>query len=156
MIRTMCLLTAFMLFLNFSARIGTATLVANTLLHHLITFAAFLIDGPALAAEILMGGFKGSKDGASQRRTVRLAFLSGQAITLSYLAVFFTAPAFFLSLLTDHDHIVALAGGYYLWMIPYLLFASGAYVLDGLFLGLTRVRELRNAMLVEHSPHDAF
>ena len=148
MIRTMCLLTAFMLFLNFSARIGTATLVANTLLHHLITFAAFLIDGPALAAEILMGGFKGSKDGASQRRTVRLAFLSGQAITLSYLAVFFTAPAFFLSLLTDHDHIVALAGGYYLWMIPYLLFASGAYVLDGLFLGLTRVRELRNAMLV--------
>ncbi len=148
LIRTLCLLSAFALFLNFSATLGTGVLVVNSLLHNLITFAAFLIDGPALAGEILMGRFKGGGNLVGQRRAVRLAFGTGLGIAFVFLAIFFTAPDRILSLLTSHTDIIELAAEYRIWMIPYLLCATGAYVLDGLFLGLTRVRDLRNAMMV--------
>ncbi len=53
-----------------------------------------------------------------------------------------------LGLLTSHADVIAASADFMPWLVPVLLFGSLAYMYDGLFLGLTEGRRLRNAMLV--------
>lgn len=150
-VRTFCLLTAFYFFVNIAAKIGTEVLAVNTILHGFILLSAFLIDGPALAAEILTGNFLGQGDRTAVQRTVRYSFVFGFLLAGGFLLVFFAAPDFFIGRITHHSHILELSREYRNWLWPYLLLATGAYVFDGLFVGMTRGRELRNAMLISVS-----
>jgi MATE family multidrug resistance protein len=110
--------------------------------------AAYLIDGAAYAAESLAGILLGGREIASLRRLSRLALASGVLFAVLVLALFFSAPRFFVGLLTSHQDLVALSVSYAPWLIPTLLLGGLAYMYDGLFIGLTEGRALRNSMLI--------
>jgi MATE family multidrug resistance protein len=148
LVRTVALISAFALFLNFSAVLGTFVLAANTILFRLKTLVAYLVDGAAFATESLAGIFRGEKDLQALLRLRRLAFAVGTAFTLPFLLIIVFAPGPVYRLLTSHAPTLALAADYGPWLIPTLLFGSTAYIYDGYFLGLTEGRVLRNAMLV--------
>jgi MATE family multidrug resistance protein len=148
LIRTFGLITAFAVFINFSSMLGTAMLAANTILFRLQTLAAYLIDGAAFAAESLAGIFRGERNLPALRRLSRLSLFVGEGFAVVFLAVFLLAPATWYGLLTSHDDLIALAGTYGPWLLPVLLFGAVAYMYDGLFLGLTAGRTLRNAMFL--------
>ena len=148
LLRTICLMTSFALFLNFSSILGTAVLAANTILYRLLTLAAFLVDGAAFAAESLGGILLGRRDWPALRRLVRLALAAGVGFAALFLAAYFAAPRAILGLLTSHSEVIDLGLRYGPWLAPALLFGSLAYVYDGLFLGWTEGRTLRNAMLL--------
>jgi len=148
LIRTLCLVSAFAVFTNFSAVLGTAMLAANSILVRLLVFGAYLIDGAAFASESLAGILLGQGEIQGLRRFSRLALVSGTAFALLILAALFSAPGFFLGLLTSHADLVELSARYAPWLIPTLLFGALAYMYDGLFLGLTEGRALRNSMLI--------
>ncbi|MCG8461160.1 MAG: MATE family efflux transporter [Holophagales bacterium] len=148
LVRTLFLVSAFALFTDFSARLGTAILAANTLLLRILNFAAFFIDGAAFATESLAGVFHGAGQGEMLRRLVRLALGTGLAFGALFAALVAGAPGTVLAWLTSHAEVVALGTEYRLWMIPVLLLGSLSYIYDGLFLGLTAGRVLRNAMIV--------
>jgi MATE family multidrug resistance protein len=147
-IRTLCLVTAFAVFTNFSAILGTAMLAANSILLRLLVFAAYLIDGAAYASESLAGIMLGRRNIAGLRRLSRLALATGVGFSIVVLAGFFTAPRALLGLLTSHRDVVALAASYVPWLVPTLLLGGLAYMYDGLFIGLTEGRALRNSMLI--------
>ena len=148
LIRTVSLITAFALFTNFSSILGTVTLAANAILLRFLGFAAYLIDGAAFATESLAGYFRGRGDRESLRRLFRLALLTGIAFALPFMALFLLAPAAVTRLITTHGPTVAQAVRYSWWLAPTLLFGAVAYIYDGLFLGLSAGRPLRNAMLL--------
>jgi MATE family multidrug resistance protein len=127
---------------------GTAILAANTLLFRLFTLASYLVDGVAYATESLAGVLRGAGDRLGLTRITRLGLAVGMAIPLPLVAVLLVAPEWLLGLLTDHPQVVALGAGLGRWMIPVLLIGAAAFVYDGLFLGLTEGRALRNAMVV--------
>jgi len=147
LVRTFCLITSFAVFANFSSILGTAVLAANSILLRLLLVASFLIDGAAFASESLAGVFVGARDKASLRRLFRLSLLAGEAFALLFLAVVFARPRMMLGLLTNHEEVVDLAMAWIPWLIPVLLFGALAYMYDGLFLGMTEGRRLRNSML---------
>jgi len=148
LIRTVSLITAFALFTNFSSILGTITLAANAILLRFLSFAAYLIDGAAFAVESLAGYFRGRGDKDSLHRLFRLALLTGIAFALPFMALFLLAPATVTRLVTTHAPTIAEAVHYSWWLVPILLFGTTAYIYDGLFLGLTAGRPLRNAMLI--------
>jgi multidrug resistance protein, MATE family len=148
LVRTLCLLSAFALFSNFSATLGTAVLAANTLVLRLLSFAAYAIDGAAFATESLAGVFRGRGDAGAIRRLVRLALATGEGFAAVFLLGLAAAPAALFRLLTSHEAVVRLAVGHSLWLLPVLGLGAVAYVYDGLFLGLTEGRALCNAMAV--------
>jgi MATE family multidrug resistance protein len=148
MVRTVALISAFALFLNFSAVLGTFVLTANTILFRLKTLVACLVDGAAFATESLAGIFRGENDLEALLRLRRLALAVGAAFTLPFLLVIVVAPGPLYRLLTSHAPTLELAAEYGPWLIPTLLFGSAAYIYDGYFLGLTEGRVLRTAMLV--------
>lgn len=148
LIRTVALITTFAFFTNFSAVLGTATLAANAILGRIQTLAAFLIDGCAFATESLAGVFWGSGRRSELGRLRRLALVSGVALTVPFSLAITLAPRPLLGLFTSHGPSLEAAVRVGWWLIPVLTIGSVAYIYDGLFIGLTAGRALRNSMLV--------
>ncbi|HEX2253941.1 MAG TPA: MATE family efflux transporter [Thermoanaerobaculia bacterium] len=157
LVRTLCLVSAFALFTNFSSLLGTTVLAANAVLLRLFYVATYAVDGAAFATESLAGIFYGGGDGGSPRgadsvgalrRLERMAVAFGVVFSVGFLAVLFAAPAAVLGLLTSHAEVVAQARRGAPWLVPVLLAGAVAFVYDGFFLGLTNGRVLRNSMLL--------
>jgi len=148
LVRTLCLETAYALFSNWSALAGTVVLAGNTLLLRLVLMASYLVDGVAFAAESLAGTFFGQGDRAGLRRLTRLTLATGAGFAAAFLALFALAPRAILGLLTSHGEVVASALRYAPWLAPVILAGAFAFLFDGLLLGLTQGRVLRNALLV--------
>ncbi|HSR49625.1 MAG TPA: MATE family efflux transporter [Acidobacteriota bacterium] len=147
LLRTLGLITAFGLFANFSAKLGTSFLAANTILLRFLSFAAFAIDGVAFAAESLAGILRGGRDQAGLHRLVRLSLTSSLAMAAGFVLLLLGADGALIGLLTSHQDIVKLALDYRWGLFLTVLLGSLAYAYDGLFLGLTAGRLLRNSML---------
>ena len=91
LIRTLCLVCSFAIFINFSSVLGIVTLAANSILLRLFTLAAYLIDGAAFATESLAGIFRGARDLVSLRRLRNLSLLSGLGFSALFLAALLAA-----------------------------------------------------------------
>jgi MATE family multidrug resistance protein len=148
LLRTVALVSAFALFTNFSSLMSTVVLAANAVLLRWVMLAAYLIDGAAFATESLAGILFGTGDRVALRRLQGLALRSGVAFVLPFCALALMRPAAPIRLLTSHPQTVETALRYLPWLAPVLFFGSLAYIYDGLFLGLTAGRALRNAMLL--------
>jgi MATE family multidrug resistance protein len=147
LLRTVALITTFALFINFSAILGTAVLTANAILSRLQSLVAYFIDGAAFATESLAGIFRGARRQDQLDRVRRLALSWGAAFTMPFLALILIAPRPVYRLLTSHEETLEHAVAYGSWLVPVLLIGSFAYIYDGLFLGLTAGRPLRNSMV---------
>lgn len=145
MIRTLLLLACFGWFTHQGARFGDAVLAANHVLLQLISFSAFFLDGFAFAAESVVGqalgrGQRERFDAAVYRST---HFSASTALLLSALLLLLGGGI--ITLLTDLPAVQALAQDFLPWCALYVLLSFGAFQLDGIFIGATRTRAMRNA-----------
>lgn len=145
-LRTLALMAMFFIFTAIGGRLGTTTLAANAVLMNFQVFMAFALDGFAFAAEAMVGADKGALNQARFRASVRVttiwALLAAVAFTLAYAAL----GDIIIRLLTDLPDVRAAAGEYLVWVIIAPLVAVWSYQFDGIFIGLTRTREMRNTM----------
>ncbi|RMD97918.1 MAG: MATE family efflux transporter [Calditrichaeota bacterium] len=87
LVRTLCLISAFALFTNFSAVLGTGLLVANSILLRILGFAAYFIDGAAFATESLAGIFHGEQNRPALQHLLRYALLWGEIFAFGFIAI---------------------------------------------------------------------
>ncbi len=147
LIRTLCLITAFALFVNLSALHGGVVLAANALLMKLLDVAAYGIDGLAFATESLAGILEGEGDRAGLEDLLRFSLVRAFLVALVFIAAVLVAGPWILAAMTSHREVVSTALGLLPWFCAALLFGAGAYIYDGYFIGLTRGPAMRNAML---------
>ena len=147
-IRTLCLIFAFAWFTDRSAVLGDSTLAANAVLMNLVTIAAYGLDGFAHAAEALVGGTVGRRDPAALSAAVRAAMLWAGLVSLATAAVFALAGGTMIDVMTGLPEIRALARDFLPWVAVAPVVAVWCFLYDGIFLGATRTRELRDAMLM--------
>lgn len=147
MVRTLLLVFAFSFFTNEAAKFGVVALAATHIVLQIMAFTAFFLDGFAYVAESLSGRSYGAKDKATfsmvLRRTTRLAALA--AIGLAGLVLW--AGEALISTLTNLEEVVALSTTLLPVCAAYVLASFPAFQLDGLFIGTSRTREMRNASL---------
>ncbi len=145
MVRTLLLLGGFGWFTNAGARFGDATLAANHILLQLVSFSAFVLDGYAFVAESWIGRARGAGDRVAFDRalwrTSELALVS--AVLLGLAIVFGGQWAVFA--LTDLPAVRTLALDHMAWAALYVALSAGAFQLDGVFIGATRTRAMRDA-----------
>ena len=148
MIRSFCLLAGFAFFTSQGAVFGENTLAANAILLNFLMLAAYLLDGFATAAEQLVGRSLGAGNADSLRRAIRLtllwSFLLGSLIFLSFH--FF--GSFLVDLLTDLTPVSSLAKEYLIWASLSALTGVLAFHMDGVYIGATWSREMRNMMIL--------
>jgi MATE family multidrug resistance protein len=148
MIRTAALIAAFLFFSAQGARSGDVTLAANSVLHNFTLVGAFFLDGLANAAEQLCGRAYGAHDrvafAQAARRVVLWGFVFGASVTLAFML--FGGPA--IDLMTSNPD-VRRAAHQFLWLAA-LAPVCGvmAFCFDGIYIGATWARDMRNLMVV--------
>jgi MATE family multidrug resistance protein len=147
-LRSLALQGVFLLVAAQGARLGDATVAANALLLNGLLLIAYALDGLAHALEALCGHAIGARDRITLQRALVVAAGWSLWVSLGFSGLFWLAGETFINLQTDIAAVrqIAYAALPFLAALP--LLAVWSYLLDGLFIGATRAREMRNAMLL--------
>ena len=148
MIRSLALLTAFSFFTAQSVREGDITLAANAVLKHWLDLSTYMLDGFAFAAEALVGQALGARRKSSFMRAAKLS--TGWAVSLSLLisAGLLLAGPWLIDFMTVSSEVREMARRYYYWAALTPFIGVWCFQLDGIYIGATWTRNMRNMMLL--------
>jgi MATE family multidrug resistance protein len=147
MIRTAALIAVLLFFSAEGARAGDVTLAANTVLNNFTLASAFFLDGLANAAEQICGRAYGARDQASFSSAVRLVIAWGFGFALTVAAAFALFGPALIEAMTASAQVRAQAR-HDLWFVVLApLPGAFAFGYDGIFIGATWAREMRNLMV---------
>lgn len=141
-LRTLFLVMVNLFFTSCGSRQGTLMLSANTLLLILFTLTSFLLDGLAYAAEALGGKYCGAADRKAFSTLTRRLFLWGIIVAIAFTLVFAFGGKPLLHLLTSEHDVISTALPYLPWAVAIPIAGVTAFLLDGLFIGLTATRPM--------------
>jgi MATE family multidrug resistance protein len=147
-IRSLALQSVFFLVTVQGARLGDATVAANALLLNGLLLTAHALDGLAHAVEALCGHAIGARDRTALRRALTVAGGWSLIASVAFALLFLVAGRLFIQMQTDIPEVRETAFIYLPYLAALPLLAVSSYLLDGLFIGATRAREMRNAMLL--------
>ena len=147
-VRTMALVFTLTFITAQGARLGGLILAANAILMNFQNLLAFALDGFAHAAEALVGKAVGEKDRAALQRSVVLALRWSLIVAVGFSAFFWLVGPMLVAVLTDLPDIRTTTLRYLPWLIVSPLIAVWSYLYDGVFVGATLAREMRNIMLI--------
>ncbi|NNK77462.1 MAG: MATE family efflux transporter [Litoreibacter sp.] len=146
LIRTLFLEAAFISFLFFGADFGDVTLAANQILLQFLYITAYALDGFAFAAETLVGQALGARERRRLRRSAILTSLWG-AISVGVLGICFAIfGGGVIDIMTTAPEVQAEARDYLIYMVAAPFVGVAAWMFDGIFIGATRTRDMRNMM----------
>lgn len=148
MIRTASLIAVFLFFTAQGARAGDVTLAANAVLNNFLLISAFFLDGLANAAEQLCGRAYGARDRAAFSSAVRLVILWGIGFALAVTAVFALFGPMLIDLMTASEDVRHSARDYLWFVVLAPVLGVFAFAYDGIFIGATWAREMRNLMML--------
>ncbi len=144
LVRTVLLLSIFVSFQFWGAGMGDVTLAANQVLMQFVNVAAFALDGFAFATEALVGQAFGAGRVEELRRGVRLASVWGLGIAAAMALGFLLGGPWIVALMTSAPEVRAEAARFLPWVAMAPLVGLPSWMLDGIFIGATRSRDMRN------------
>lgn len=147
-VRTIALMSAIAFLTAAGARLGGLILAANAVLLNLLHLVSFALDGLAHAAEALVGKAAGASNRPALQRSVQLTLRWSLCFAIGFSVVFALTGPLFVRVLTDIPDVVDTTLEYLPWMVVAPVVAFWAYLYDGVFVGATRAREMRNSMVV--------
>ena len=147
MIRTAALIAAFLFFTAQGARSGDVTLAANAVLNNFLLVSAFFLDGLANAAEQLCGQAFGARDKTAFSGATRLVVLWGLAFALAVAVVFALFGPHLIDIMTASVDVRSMARNFLVFVVVSPLLAVFAFAFDGVYIGATWARDMRNLMV---------
>jgi len=146
-IRSVALLFTFAFITARGARLGELFLAANAVLMNLQFFLSHALDGIAHAAEALCGKTYGSGDLSALKKVIRRTLHWSLGFAALYALVYLLTGEQIIGLITDIPEVRETAIEYLPWLIVSPLISVWSFLYDGVFVGLTRSKEMRNVML---------
>ncbi|MGB5470422.1 MAG: MATE family efflux transporter [Woeseiaceae bacterium] len=147
-IRTMALIFTLGFVTAQGARLGGLVLAANAVLMNFQHLTSFGLDGLAHAAEAMVGKAIGQKRRDALEESVRLTLKWSLIFSLGFTLLYAVAGQFVIGILTDLPDVRETAIRYLPWMIASPLVSVWCFLYDGVYVGATRAKEMRNIMLV--------
>ena len=148
LIRSVLLLLGFSSFLFMGADYGDANLAANQVLIQFVYVTAYAMDGFAFAAEALVGQAMGARARGRLRRAAILTSLWGLGTCVVMALVLAVAGGVFIDAMTTSEAVRSAARVYLPWIVVAVLAGWASWMLDGIFIGATRTRDMRNMMAI--------
>lgn len=147
-LRTVCLATVFTFITAASGHISKEVLAIDALLMQFFTLFSYIMDGFAYAGESLVGRYIGARDSRSLRLSVRLLLLWGLALTVVFTLLYAVGGTGFLRIFSRAPSIILGAKTYMFWTLVIPVCGFAAFLFDGIFVGATASRAMRNCMFV--------
>lgn len=148
MIRTAALIAAFLFFTAQGARAGDLTLAANAVLNNFLLVSSFFLDGLATAAEQLCGRAFGARNRVGFASAVRLVIRWGFGFAVVLSVIYALGGGVLIDIITASPDVRALAREF-LWLVALApVLGVFAFAYDGVFIGATWARDMRNLMVL--------
>ena len=146
-IRTILLTFSFLWFTYLGTQIGEDYVAANAILINLVFLSAFILDAYAFSTEGIVGYSLGKKDLNLFKNIVKNSFILSSLSGLIISIIYFFVYEHVINLMSDLEEIRKLSSSYVIWLIILPLISSFCYQFDGIFIGASQTKELRNAMV---------
>ena len=146
-IRTILLTFSFLWFTYLGSQIGEDYIAANAILINLVFLSAFILDAYAFSTEGMVGYSLGKKDLSLFKMIVKNSFILSTLTGLIISIVYFFLNKYVIELMSDIETIRNLSSSYAVWLVIMPLISSFCYQFDGIFIGASQTKELRNAMI---------
>ncbi len=148
MIRTLALISSFAWFAKQGADLGDPVLAANHILLQFVSLSAFFLDGFANVAEMRAGQAYGAKNKTRFQTEVRQTTYLAAFFALLLSVLIFSFGSIILPWFSQDIEVQQLAIHYVPYAALYILLSFAAFQLDGVFIGATQSRPMRNATLL--------
>jgi len=146
-IRTILLTFSFLWFTYLGSQIGEDYIAANAILINLVFLSAFILDAYAFSTEGMVGYSLGKNDINLFKKIVKNSFILSSITGLIISIIYFLINNFAIQLMSNIEVIKSLSSSYAVWLIIMPLISSFCYQFDGIFIGVSQTKELRNAMI---------
>ena len=147
-IRTVLLTFSFLFFTYLGNTISEDVVAANTILINLIFLSAFILDAYAFSTEGVVGYSIGSKDIKLLKDVIKNSFILSASTGLLISLLYFFGKNQFIAMMTDLPNIQTISLSYSYWVVIIPFISSFCYQFDGIFVGASQTKELRNAMII--------
>ncbi len=147
-IRTLVLITVISFFTIKSAAVSDQILAVNTILLQYLLLFSFIMDGFAYAAEALAGKYYGAKNAQLLSRMIRYVFFWGAGMSFIFTVLYLVFNDKILLLLTNNSLIIEKAQAYLFWVSLIPLAGFAGFLWDGIYIGTTASKLMRNTMLI--------
>lgn len=148
MIRSILLVLTIAFFTNQSAKLGDDILAVNMILMQFFYIFSYFTDGFAYAGEALVGRFTGAHDLSNLKKTIKYLLLWGVALSVPFTLLYWAFPEAFIRLVSDQPGVAEQARPYYIYMVLIPVITFAAFLWDGIYIGATAAREIRNTMII--------
>ncbi|EAQ24126.1 MATE family efflux transporter [Roseovarius sp. 217] len=146
LLRSLMLQIIFISFLFWGSDFGDVTLAANQVLLQFLSITSHALDGFAFAAEALVGRAFGARSVAHLRRGALLTSVWGLVVCVALAVVFASFGGALIDLMAKAPEVQQEARNYLIYMALAPILGLASYMLDGVFIGATRTRDMRNMM----------
>ncbi len=148
LIRSLLLEAIIVSFMFFGAGFGDEVLAANQVLLQFLMITSYGMDGFAFAAETLVGQAMGARRRAAVRHSAKMAGIWGLSLGVVTALGFAVFGGWIIDVMTTSDAVRSEARLYLPWMVVMPVLSAAAWIFDGIFIGATATRDMRNMMLV--------
>lgn len=148
MIRSFVLLFAFAWFARAGAAQGDVVLAANAILEKFFLVGGYFLDGVAAAAETFVGQAVGARRRGNFDKALRLSWIWGGGLALLCALALYVGGGALVGLMTNVTAVREAAALYLVWAALTPLAGVAAFNLDGVYIGATWSRDMRNMMIV--------
>ncbi|MCH8099210.1 MAG: MATE family efflux transporter [Proteobacteria bacterium] len=146
-VRSMALMFTFSFITAQGARLGGLVLAANAVLMNFQFLTALGLDGIAHAAEALVGKAIGEKRRGALEHTVKLTLRWSLIFAVGFAAFYALFGTLIIGVLTDLEDVREAAIRYLPWMIASPIVSVWCFLYDGVYVGATRAKGMRNVMV---------
>lgn len=147
-IRTVFVLLVFSWFTSLGAKQGDLVLAGNAVLINLYWFISYALDSCSNAAETLVGQAIGAKDETMFKKAIGYSFSIAMILAVVFILIYSLLGKTFISWLTTSPEVQNTALNYLPWLVFIPLVGVWCFQLDGIFLGSTQTKDMRNMMFI--------
>jgi MATE family multidrug resistance protein len=147
-IRTLSLTFAFGFFYSQSSAGGETILAVNVILLQFVNWMSYAVDGFAFASESLVGKYKGANNLHGLRHSIRYSFGWGMGMAVLFSLAYVIFSEELVALFTNQTQLIEATRPFLLWIILFPIISTPCYIWDGVFIGITASKAMRNTMLL--------
>ena len=147
LVRSLCFLVVYTGFTAISARYGDVLLASGALIMKIMMFFSYFTDGFAYAGEALTGRFTGERRPGMVNMTVRNVFIWSMSIAAVFMILNACLSIPMFRIFTPDTTVIAASRRFVPWIVLMPLLGCPAFTWDGIYVGATLTRPLRNSSL---------
>lgn len=147
-VRSLCFMVVYVGFTTIASKYGDTELAVSSIMMKLLMLYSYFLDGFAYAGEALAGRFFGEKNRTALRSLVKILFLWALVIGVFSTVAYAAGGEWMVRLMTNDANIIACSRQYLFWLVLMPLLSCSAFLWDGIYIGATAGKEVRNCMIL--------